>query len=200
MDVDDFKDAILQLNTKRAKEIRLYYRNLESAIFQYMHHSLAVKDAAIERRQLAIEAKDAEIEELTQRVAAIEFASEAEQAAHTAEVDDLIQNRHVPRRGDYDTVLCFVEKNCPDEEGLAALYPYWVIRCQKKVLKVQKKLLKCRYPDMVEMGPVCEDANAIHCWNRFKKKWLGRTNWMGNQFILPDSAREEFARLFGILT
>ena len=106
----------------------------------------------------------------------------------------------MPRRGDYNTVLCFVEKNYPDEEGLSALYPYWGIRCQKRVLRNQKKLLRLRYPNMVEMLPVCEDANAMHCWNRFKEDRLGRTNWLGNQFILPDSAREEFARLFGILT
>ena len=31
MGIDDFKDSIMRLNTKRAKEIRLYYRNLESA-------------------------------------------------------------------------------------------------------------------------------------------------------------------------
>ena len=30
MNLNHFKDAIMQLNTKRAKEIRLYYRNPES--------------------------------------------------------------------------------------------------------------------------------------------------------------------------
>ena len=33
MGVDDFKDALMQLNTKRAKEIRLYYRSFENDIF-----------------------------------------------------------------------------------------------------------------------------------------------------------------------
>ena len=164
-------------------------------------------NAAIERQQRALEAKDAAIESLTQKVAAIELTSQTEQAAHTVEleeleeeVDDLIQNRHVPRRGLYDNVLCFVDKNQPDEEGIGALYPFWVIRCQMKVLENQKRALRRRYPDMVVMEPVCDDGNAIHCWNRFKREWLGKGNYMGNQFFLPDSARDEFARLFGIVT
>ena len=126
MNVDDFKDALMMLNTKRAKEIRLYYRNLESAVFQFIHHSLSTKDAAID-------AERHKVQELTQRVTEIEFASEAEKAAHveelatrTEEVDDLIQNRHVPRRTGFDNVLCFVDKNEPEDEGLSALYPYWV--------------------------------------------------------------------------
>ena len=39
LEIDDFKDAIMQLNRKRTKEIRLYYKNLESSIFQFAHHS-----------------------------------------------------------------------------------------------------------------------------------------------------------------
>ena len=37
LEIDDFKDAIIQLNTKRAKEIRLYCKNLECSIFQFAH-------------------------------------------------------------------------------------------------------------------------------------------------------------------
>ena len=97
-------------------------------------------------------------------------------------------------------MLCFVDKNEPEDEGLLALYPYWVIRCQEKTLDKQIKTLRHRYPDMIVMEPVCDDANAIHTWNRFKKEWLKKRDYMGNNFILPDSARDEFARLFGIRT
>ena len=56
MHIDDFKDSLMMLNTKRAKEIRLYYRNLESAVFKFMHHSLDVERHKIEEKdaQLAL--------------------------------------------------------------------------------------------------------------------------------------------------
>ena len=54
--------------------------------------------------------------------------------------------------------------------------------------------------EIIVMEPVCDDANGIHTWNRFKKEWLKKRDYMGNNFILPDSARDEFARLFGIQT
>lgn len=33
LEIDNFKNAIMQPNTKRAKEIRLYHSNLEGAFF-----------------------------------------------------------------------------------------------------------------------------------------------------------------------
>ena len=40
------------------------------------------------------------------------------------EIDDLIKNRHVPRRGYFDNMLCFIKKNTEE------VHPYYVIRCQ----------------------------------------------------------------------
>ena len=37
------------------------------------------------------------------------------------EIDDLIQNRHVARRGYFDNVLCFIKKNSKE------VHPYYVI-------------------------------------------------------------------------
>ena len=40
------------------------------------------------------------------------------------EIDDLIKNRHVARRGYFDNVLCFIKKNSKEA------HPYYIIRCQ----------------------------------------------------------------------
>ena len=66
-------------------------------------------EKVMEEQQRALEAKDAEIEDLTQKVAAIELAHETELEELEEEVNDLIQNRHVPHRGPYN-VLCFVDE------------------------------------------------------------------------------------------
>ena len=40
------------------------------------------------------------------------------------EIDDLIKNRHVARRGYFDNVLWFIKKNSKEA------HPYYVTRCQ----------------------------------------------------------------------
>ena len=49
------------------------------------------------------------------------------------EIDDLIANRHAPRRGCFENVLCFIKKN--SGEG----HPYYIIRCQYKQLEKHKR-------------------------------------------------------------
>ena len=49
------------------------------------------------------------------------------------EIDDLIANRHVARRGCFENVLCFIKKN--SGEG----HPYYIIRCQYKQLEKHKR-------------------------------------------------------------
>ena len=50
---------------------------------------------------------------------------------HEDKIQDLIQNRHVSRRGLYGTVLVVVEKNEPEENGQSVQHPYYMIRCKK---------------------------------------------------------------------
>ena len=45
------------------------------------------------------------------------------------EIDDLIKNRHVPRRGYFDNVLCFIKRNSGE------VHPYYVIQCQYRQLE-----------------------------------------------------------------
>ena len=93
------------------------------------------------------------------------------------EIDSLIANRHVARRGCFDNVLCFIRNNSGE------VHPYYVIRCQYRQLEKHKRWLKLRYPDM-EVVDKCDDPNAIHRWNRFKREVVKKLNYYKNHFSL----------------
>ena len=81
---------------------------------------------------MTIEEKDTTITLLTDDLGALEFTDEKYQQKIlklNEEIDDLIKNRHVARRGYFDNVLCFVKKNSKE------VHPYYVIRCQHKQLE-----------------------------------------------------------------
>ena len=86
------------------------------------------------------------------------------------EIDDLIANRHVARRGCFDNVLCFIKKNSGE------VHPYYVIRCHYRQLEKHKQWLKFRYPNM-EVADKCDDSNAIHRRNRFKSEVIKNPNY-----------------------
>ena len=69
------------------------------------------------------------IEEKDNQIQALETSNEAHQQKIwrlNEENDDL---RHIPHRGYFDNVLCFIKKNSNDT------HPYYVIRCQYRLLK-----------------------------------------------------------------
>ena len=99
------------------------------------------------------------------------------------DIDDLITNRGIPRRGYFDNVLCFIKKNSKE------VHPYYVIRCQYRQLEKYKKSLKLRYPDMEEAGR-CDDPSAIHQWNIFKSEVIKKLNYYKNHFGLTEENRE----------
>ena len=65
-----------------------------------------------EEHQQAIEEKDNQIQAHQHKILKL-----------NEEIDDLIKNRHVARRGSFDNVLCFIKKNSEE------VHPYYVIRC-----------------------------------------------------------------------
>ena len=71
------------------------------------------------------------------------------------EINDLIANRHVARRGCFDNVLCFIKKNSGE------VHPYYIFRCQHMQLGKRKWWLRIRYPNM-EVANKYDDPNAIH--------------------------------------
>ena len=70
-----------------------------------------------EDHQQAIEEKDNQIQAHQQKILSL-----------NEEIDGLIKNRHVARRGYFDNVLCFIKKNSKE------VHPYYVIRCQYRQL------------------------------------------------------------------
>ena len=66
------------------------------------------------------------IEEKDNQIKALEFTNEKHQQKIlrlNKEIDDLIANRHVPRHGCFDNVLCLIKKNSGE------IHLYYVIRC-----------------------------------------------------------------------
>ena len=104
---------------------------------------------------------------------------------HQKEIYDLVQNRHVPRTGEFDTALEFVEKN-EQQQSRTSRFQYYVIRCQKCNLQKRVAILRIRFPNLKILEPVCDNVNATHCWNRYS----------GNHFNIPDDLIEFFEDLF----
>ena len=99
------------------------------------------------------------------------------------EIDDLIKNRHVARHWCFDNVLCFIKKNSKEA------HPYYVIQCQYRQLEKYKRCLKLRCPNMEEAGR-CDDPNAIHWWNIFKREVIEKPNYYKNNFSLTEEKRK----------
>ena len=75
------------------------------------------------------------IEEKDNQIQALGIKNEEHQQKFlklNREIDDLIANRHVARRGCFDNLLCFIKKNSGE------VHPYYVIRCQYKQLEKHK--------------------------------------------------------------
>ena len=126
------------------------------------------------------------IEEKDNQIQGLEHTNERHQQKIlklNEEIDDLIKNRHVARRGCFDNVLCSIKKNSKEN------HPYYVIRCQYRQLEKYKRCLKLRYPNMEEAGR-CDDPNAIHRWNIFKSEVIEKPNYYKNHFSLTEENRE----------
>ena len=83
----------------------------------------------------AIEEEDTTIILLTDDLRALEFTNEKHQQkilSLNKEIEDLIKNRQVARRGYFDNVLCFIKKNSKEA------HTYYIIRCQYKQLEKHK--------------------------------------------------------------
>ena len=120
------------------------------------------------------------------QIQALESTNEKHQQKilrHNEEIDDLIANRHVARRGYFDNVLYFIKKNCRE------VNPFYIIRCQYKQLEEHKQWLILCYPNM-EMADKCDDPNAIHRWNRLKREVIKKPNYYKNHFSLTKEKRE----------
>ena len=90
--------------------------------------------SAIEEYEQAIALLNDDLQQRDNRIQTIQYENvglqgEIRNARQT--VIDLIENRHFPRTGKYDNVLCVFEKNKEGEMGWAGEHPYYLVRCQK---------------------------------------------------------------------
>ena len=114
------------------------------------------------------------------QIQALEFTNEKHQhkiLRLNKEIDDLIANRHVGRRGCFDKALCFINKNSGE------VHAYYVIWCQYKQLEKHKRWLKRRYSDM-KVVDKCDDPNAIDRSNRLKREVIKKPNYYKDHFSL----------------
>ena len=65
---------------------------------------------------------------------------------------DLVQNRHVPRIGKHDNILCAIQKNESYETGKPGRHPYYMIRCQIMRLQERLHIKQLQYPNMIIKG------------------------------------------------
>ena len=133
----------------------------------------------------AIEEKDAELAQRDDQIEALEFTNEEHQQKIlrlNEEMNDLVVNRPMSRRGYFDNELCFIKKNSKN------VHPYYVIRCQYRQLEKHKSWLRLRYPNM-EVADECDDPNAIHRWCRFKREVIKKPNYYKNHFSLTEEKR-----------
>ena len=108
------------------------------------------------------------------------------------EIQNLIQNRHVPHIGEHDNILCAIDKNTAEEH-----HPYYMIRCQRMRLQKRINILRAKYPDMIIKRPEYDAANAVICWVGFKQ-YIGRENYHRNHFSLDEDSRDVFEDTFDI--
>ena len=153
------------------------------------------------QQQLSDKLHAMEIEDLTNRFQALGFTNEEECQAHQPqilrlnedhrqsikekeqEIDGLIKNKHVARRGYFENVLCFIKKNSKEA------HLYYVIRCQYRQFEKHKIYLKLRYPNMEKAGRY-DDPNVIHRWIIFKCEVIEKPNYYKNHFSLTEENRE----------
>ena len=146
-------------------------------LFPHFRHQL--KNKIQEEHQQAVTGRD-------NRIQALEFTNEKHEQKIlrlNKRIDYLIANRHVSRHGRFDSMLCFIKKNSGE------VHPYYVILSHYKQLEKHNRWLKLCYPNM-EVADNCDDLNAIHRWNRFKREEIKKTNYYKNHFSLTKEKQE----------
>ena len=126
------------------------------------------------------------VQEKDNQIQALESTNEKNQhkiLRLNEEIGDLIKNRYVARRGCFDNVLCFIKKNS------GQVHPYYFIRRQYRQLQKDKRWLKLRYPNM-RVDDECDDPNATHRWNKFKREVIKKPNYYKNRFRLTEEKQE----------
>ena len=165
------------LFSSQQPKVKDFRRHCCSVLFPQIRWQLT--NEMKEEHQQAIEEKDNEIQ-------ALELTNVKHQhkiLRINKEIDNLIVNRHVACRGCFDNVLCFNKKNSEE------VHPYYVTRCQCRQLERHRRWLKLCYP-RIKAVERCDNPNAIHQWNRFKREVIKKPNYYKNHFSLTKEKQE----------
>ena len=199
VDLDGSLEIVVRSKKSKAAKLTkwLTHKGVEKVVEEH-EKAMEEKQRAIDEKDMQIALLDDDLAESQEHARQLEFnntgmqgeirAKDQEIDRRRGEVQDLIANRHVPRRWSIDTILCFVDKKSSNEK-----HQFYVIRCQQKTMEKHKRCLRNRYPDMVILGE-CDDGNAVHRWCRFKED----VDFHRNHFNLDREGRELFETAFDI--
>ena len=87
-------------------------------------------------------------------------------------IQDLMQNRHVPKAEDrgLDTIVMIIEKNSTPEQDEFYEYPYYIARIQRRFAVTKKRWFRTQYPNHHFIVEELDNANSIHAFNRFEEQ------------------------------
>ena len=200
VDLEAALEIVVRSRKPRAVELTKWLtRKGVEKVMEEHQKAIEDKQRAIDEKDMHIALLDDDLTESQDLVRQLEFSNTGMQGEIRAkdqeihrrreEVQDLVANRHVPRRQGIDNVLCFVDKKSDDK------HQFYVIRCQRKALETHKRCLRNRYPDMIILEE-CDDANAVHRWCRFKGETI--EDFHRNHFNLDEEGRELFETAFDV--
>ena len=87
-------------------------------------------------------------------------------------IQDLMQNRHVPKAEDpgLETIFMIIEKHSIPEQDEFYKYPYYIARIQRRYAVMKKRLFKTQYPNHHFIVDKLDNLNSIHAFNRFEEQ------------------------------
>ena len=136
---------------------------------------------AIKEMEAALALLNDDLTELDCRIQKLEFDNVALQAQRDVyesqlqkcqdRIQDLMQNRHVPRAEDpgLDTIVMIIEKNSTPEQDEFYEYPYYIARIQRRYAVTKKRWFRAQYPNHHFIVEELDNPNSIHAFNRFEE-------------------------------
>ena len=119
----------------------------------FLHIRQQMIDRVIKKKKAALALLNDELTEVDSRPQKLEFDNVALQAQRDVyesqlqkcqdRIQDLMQNRHVPKAEDrgLDTIVMIIEKNSTPEQDEFYEYPYYIARIQKTLCSYEEEVV-----------------------------------------------------------
>ena len=103
---------------------------------------------------------------------AIEDVYESQLQKCQDRIQDMMQNRHIPKAEDrgLDTIVIIVEKDSNPEQDEFYEYPYYIARIQRHFAVTKKRWFRTQYRNHKFIVEEMDNANNIHAFNRFEEQ------------------------------